>query len=53
LEQSITRLCSALDVAVQEQYAIAGTGKSRLGHPGTVRALGLLEYAIKNALDEA
>jgi acetyl-CoA acetyltransferase len=37
----------------RDRYAIVGTGKSRLGHLGDVSSLGLLEDAIKNALDEA
>ena len=39
--------------ALRDKYAIVGTGKSRLGHLGGVSSLGLLEEAIKNALDEA
>jgi hypothetical protein len=35
------------------RYAFVGTGKSRLDHLSSVRAPGLLDYAIKNALDEA
>jgi hypothetical protein len=35
------------------QYAFVGTGKSQLGHLSSVSAPGLLEYTIKNALDEA
>lgn len=38
---------------LRDKYAIVGTGKSRLGHLGGVSSLGLLEEAIKNALDEA
>jgi len=38
--------------ALRDKYAIVGTGKSRLGQVG-VNSLGLLEEAIKNALDEA
>jgi acetyl-CoA acetyltransferase len=38
--------------ALRDKYAIVGTGKSRLGQVGT-NSLGLLEEAIKNALDEA
>jgi acetyl-CoA acetyltransferase len=37
----------------RDKYAIVGTGKSRLGHLSSVSALGLLEDAIKNALDDA
>src|SRR4051812_10105733 len=38
---------------LRDKYAIVGTGKSRLGRVGGVSALGLLEEAIKRALDEA
>ena len=38
--------------ALRDKYAIAGTGKSRLGQVGA-NSLALLEEAIKNALDEA
>jgi acetyl-CoA acetyltransferase len=38
---------------LRDKYAIAGTGKSRLGRVPGVSALGLLEEAIKQALDEA
>jgi acetyl-CoA acetyltransferase len=38
---------------LRDKYAIVGTGKSRLGQVKGVSALGLLEEAIKQALDEA
>jgi 3-oxoacyl-[acyl-carrier-protein] synthase III len=38
---------------LRDKYAIVGTGKSRLGRVEGVSALGLLEEAIKQALDEA
>jgi acetyl-CoA acetyltransferase len=38
---------------LRDKCAIVGTGKSRLGRVPGVTALGLLEEAIKNALDEA
>jgi acetyl-CoA acetyltransferase len=38
---------------LRDKYAIVGTGKSRLGRVPGVSALGLLEEAMKNALDEA
>ena len=38
---------------LRDKYAIAGTGKSRLGRVPDASALGLLEEAMKNALDEA
>ncbi len=38
---------------LRDKYAIVGTGKSRLGRVEGVSALGLLEQAIKQALDEA
>jgi acetyl-CoA acetyltransferase len=38
---------------LRDKYAIVGTGKSRLGRVPNVSALGLLEEAIKQALDEA
>lgn len=38
--------------AIRDKYAIAGTGKSRLGQVGAT-SLGLLEEAIKRALDDA
>ena len=38
--------------ALRDEYAIVGTGKSRLGQVGAT-SLALLEEAIKNALDEA
>jgi acetyl-CoA acetyltransferase len=37
----------------RDKYAVVGTGKSRLGRVGGVSALGLLEEAIKHALDES
>jgi acetyl-CoA acetyltransferase len=37
---------------LRDKYAIVGTGKSRLGRVEGVSALGLLEEAIKQALDE-
>jgi acetyl-CoA acetyltransferase len=39
--------------ALRDKYAIVGTGKSRLGHLEGISSLGLLEEAIKAALDEA
>jgi acetyl-CoA acetyltransferase len=39
--------------SLRDKYAIVGTGKSRLGRVEGVSALGLLEEAIKQALDEA
>jgi acetyl-CoA acetyltransferase len=39
--------------AFRDKYAIVGTGKSKLGQRAGVSSLGLLEEAIKNALDEA
>jgi acetyl-CoA acetyltransferase len=38
--------------AIRDKYAIVGTGKSRLGQVGAT-SLGLLEEAIKHALDDA
>lgn len=38
---------------LRDKYAIVGTGKSRLGRVPDLSALGLLEDAMKNALDEA
>src|SRR5215813_12010797 len=38
---------------LRDKYAIIGTGKSRLGRVEGVSALGLLEDAMKQALDEA
>ncbi len=38
---------------LRDKYAIVGTGKSRLGRVPDLSALGLLEEAMKNALDEA
>jgi acetyl-CoA acetyltransferase len=38
---------------LRDKCAVVGTGKSRLGRVGGVSALGLLEEAIKHALDEA
>lgn len=38
---------------LRDKCAIVGTGKSRLGRLSSVRALGLLEDVIKNALNEA
>jgi acetyl-CoA acetyltransferase len=38
---------------LRDKYAIVGTGKSRLGRVPGVNSLGLLEEAMKNALDEA
>jgi acetyl-CoA acetyltransferase len=38
---------------LRDKYAIVGTGKSRLGRVEGVSALGLLEEAIKQALDDA
>lgn len=39
--------------AFRDKYAVVGTGKSKLGQRPGVSSLGLLEEAIKNALDEA
>ena len=39
--------------AFRDKYAIVGTGKSKLGQRPGVSSLGLLEEAIKNALDDA
>lgn len=38
---------------LRDKYAIVGTGKSRLGRVEGVSALGLLEEAVKRALDDA
>lgn len=38
---------------LRDKYAIVGTGKSRLGRVPGMSALGLLEEAMKNTLDEA
>lgn len=38
---------------LRDKYAIVGAGKSRLGKVGGVSSLGLLEEAMKAALDEA
>jgi acetyl-CoA acetyltransferase len=38
---------------LRDKYAIVGTGKSRLGRVEGISALGLLEDAMKQALDEA
>jgi acetyl-CoA acetyltransferase len=38
---------------LRDKYAIVGTGKSKLGRVEGVSALGLLEDAMKQALDEA
>ncbi len=38
---------------LRDKHAIVGTGKSRLGRVAGMSALGLLEEAIKHALDEA